>query len=281
MMIKKEPQKNEEKYKELVMELKKQNTELLKSSIELAEAMKKVEDKNVELISLTSHEMRTPLTSIISTLDLILNKKLGEINEKQRKSLYIAFHDANRLNMLVKNMVDVSRIEEGSIMYQITNFNLLDLINECVNTVQLMLDEKNINLKVMSKVPLEVTADKGRIEQVILNLITNSIKYGKKGGNIWISLEKKNGEVVLAIKDDGIGIPEKDIPKLFQKEFRAENGSKRILGGLGYGLYISKKILDKHNGRIWVESNLEKGSIFYISLPSKKNRKFVLNQKSI
>lgn len=270
MITKKVPQGKKDERSELILELKSQNTELVKSAIEMAELAKNAEDKDVELISLTSHEMKTPLTSIISTLNLILNKKLGEINEKQRKSLSIAFHDANRLNMLIKNMVDISRIEEGLVEYQFVNFNLFNLIKECSNAIKLMLEEKNINLKIVYKKPIEVLADRSKIEQVILNLITNSVRYGKKGGNILISLYTKNGKVIIAIKDDGMGIPKNDILKLFKKNFRAENSVKRILGGLGYGLYISKKILDRHHGEIWVESTLGKGSTFYVSLPYKQ-----------
>jgi len=255
---------------EINVELKKQNMELVKSAIDLAEATKKVEDRNVELISLASHEMRTPLTSISSLLQLILGEKVGKVNVKQKKGLEIALHDARRLNMVIKNMVDVSRIEEGRVIYEFRQFNLLDLVKQCINTVDLMLKEKNISMKVKHQGIFGVVADKDRIEQVLLNLVTNAIKYGKRGGKIWISLKKDGSNVILSVKDDGVGISEKDLVKLFVKEFQVKSTSKRALGGFGYGLYISKKILNKNNGKMWVKSTLGKGSTFYISLSSKQ-----------
>ena len=262
----------EKKSGKSVEELRKQNMGLVKSSIELAEAKKKIEDRDVELISLTSHEMKTPLTSVISILQLILDKKMGEINEKQKEGLDKALYNANRLDAIVKNMINISRIEENRVAYKFNRFDMSNLIRGCANTVQSMLKEKNINLKILNKSALTVVADKAKIEQVVLNLLTNSIRYGKHGGNIWISLTKGKDGVTLSVKDDGRGIPKKDIPRLFTKNFQSVKGKKRVLGGLGYGLYISKKILDRHKGKIWVKSILEKGSTFYVSLPV--NRKF-------
>ena len=133
-----------------------------------------------------------------------------------------------------------------------------------------MLKERKISLKVESKGIFGVVADRDRIEQVLLNLVTNAIKYGRSGGNIWISLKKEDDTMILSVKDDGRGIPERDLPKLFAKEFQVKGSAKRVLGGLGYGLYISRKILDKHHGKIWVKSSLGKGSTFYISLSKKQ-----------
>lgn len=255
------------KYKKSVslLDLKKQNEVLLKSLRKLTKDKKNLEEQNVELISVASHEMKTPLTSITSIVQLIFEGKMGKISEKQKENLGIALHDARRLNVIIKNMLDVSKIEEGRVIYKFESVDLRNLITESLKTAKQMLKEKKISVKVDCKGPLKMVADGYRIEQVILNLMTNAIKYGKVGGHIWITAKRKKGKILLAVKDDGKGMSEQNVLKLFRKGFQVER-TERVLMGLGYGLYISRKILDRHKGKIWVETKLGKGSTFFVSL---------------
>lgn len=234
----------------------------------LKEAQAKLKIRNVELASLASHEMRTPLASIISLTPLIIEEKLGKINEKQKETLDIMLHDAKKLDTIIRNMVDASRIEEGVAIYQFSKFNILELINNSIKTSYVMAKEKNVEIKLTTNQPLEITADKERLEQVVSNLITNAIKYGKQNGHIWISAKKENNNILIAIKDDGNGIPKENMEKIFTKNFKVKKRAKRAIGGLGYGLYISKKIISAHKGKIWAESQVGRGSTFYISLPT-------------
>lgn len=247
-------------------ELKKQNLALVTSSIALAEAKKRLEDRNIEVIALASHEMRTPLTSIASILQLILNGKMGEISEKQSEELGIAYYDVNRLNIVIRNMIDVSKLEEDIVIYETSTFDVKDLIDVCVKTATPLLKEKEIHVGV-SVPSCALNADRTRIEQVVLNLITNAVKYGKQGGHLFISLKKEKDRCTLMFKDDGIGISKENISRLFVKNFQVRSSGKELLGGMGYGLYISKKIVLKHRGKIWVRSTLGKGSTFYVMLP--------------
>lgn len=130
-----------------------------------------------------------------------------------------------------------------------------------------MLKERNIKVELKDGHYCNVNADKSKIEQVVLNLITNAIKYGNENGHIWITVKSEGYVILLEFRDDGKGISEKNISKLFNKNFQVRGESGNALGGMGYGLYLSKKILDRHKGEIWVKSELGKGSTFYVLLP--------------
>jgi len=235
----------------------------------LKDAQAKLKMRNVELASLAGHEMKVPLTSITTLVELMTDGDLGKISEKQKENLDIVLHDARKLDTLIKNMVDASRIDEGLAVYKFGSVKILDLVEYSKKTSYVMLKEKNIKLEVEGGKGITVKADNARLEQVISNLITNAIKYGKKNGHIWISFVKKEGKVVMKFKDDGVGIAEEDIGKVFSKEFQVKKSAKRAIGSLGYGLYISKKILEAHKGEVRVESELGKGSTFFVSLPAK------------
>lgn len=229
----------------------------------LKQTQAKLRVRNIELVSLASHEMNTPLTSITGLVEAVLSGKMGKITDKQKESLDIVFNDAHRLHRVIKNMVDASRIDEGVAVYKFKPFEVSVLIERAIETGQVMLKEKNMQAKFEGGKAM-INGDEARIEQVILNLITNAIKYGKVDGHIWISLKKDKEDVVLAFKDDGQGIAKNNLESVFSKDFKVQKRSKRVIGGLGYGLYISKKIIEAHKGKIWVESELGKGSTFYI-----------------
>lgn len=247
--------------------------DVVKRKKEAEEELKKIDAMKDDLISMASHELKTPLTSIISLLELVLEEKVGKISEEQKKTLAIAFKDARRLNAIIDNMLDISRIESGRINYNFSKFSLKQVLEECAQTTKQLLLEKNINLKIKVANSFTIFADKDRVSQVILNLITNAIKYGKKRGSIWISASEEKGKVVLSIRDDGIGISREDLPKLFTKMFQVEKSRKEVLGGVGFGLYISKKIIEDLKGQVKVESELGKGTIFYILFPKKREKK--------
>ena len=242
--------------------------DVVKRKKEAREELEKIDAMKDDLISMASHELKTPLTSIISLLELVL-----EESEEQKKTLTIIFKDAQGLNAIIDNMLDISRIESGRINYNLDKFSLKQILEECAQTAKQLLLEKNINLKMNVSNSFTIFADKNRVSQVILNLITNAIKYGKGGGNIWVSASEEKDKVVLNMKDDGIGISKEDLPKLFTKMFRAEKSTRGALKGMGFGLYISKKIIEDLGGQIKVESKLEKGTTFHVLFPKKKTKK--------
>ncbi len=258
---------------EQTSELREQNLQMVNSSIGLMEAKKSVEDQNIDSMNLAGHEMKTPLTSITALIDLIAQKKLGPLTDKQEESMKIVYEDAKRLNLIVKNMGDVARIEENRVVYDFTDFNITDLLKETIKISETMLEQRKVKATLETDEPIIITADRTRLGQVILNLITNSFKYGNENGHIWISVKKENNHIIIIVKDDGIGIAKENIAKLFTKRFQVDPGANRVLGGLGLGLYICKRIIERHLGDILVKSKLKEGSTFTISLPI-LNKKF-------
>jgi len=227
---------------------------------------KEIDVMKDDLISLTGHELKTPLVSITSVTQLIGEGKLGPINDKQKKYLALVLSDGRRLNGIVQNMLDTSRLEHGRVAYEMKEFDLNALINESIMTADSLAREKKIKIKFAESTPLKIIADRVRIGQTILNIITNGIKYGKR--TILLSSMKKGSDVIISFKDDGIGITKENQPHIFEKMFQVSRGDRRTAGGVGFGLYLSKKIVEEgHHGKLWFESAIGKGTTFYISLP--------------
>jgi signal transduction histidine kinase len=229
--------------------------------------------RTMELLSLASHEMRTPLVSITSLIQLILEGKVGKITPKQKEYLSIAFHDATNLKLIITNMIDVTNFERGDVLYSFAKFDILEMLNECLGTVKILSSDKGVTVSLQKSAPITITGDKARIKQVVINLMTNAVKYGNKGGHVWISIEKKGNDAIIAVKDNGIGVSKENIKKLFTKQFQVEKDPTKTQSGLGYGLYITKKIVEEHGGKVWCESQLKKGSTFFVSLPIKSSKK--------
>ena len=235
---------------------------------------KEIDRMKDDIISIASHELKTPLTSTISILQTLLGKKLGKINKKQEKYLRLVLNDSCRLDGIIQNMLDISRIEGNRISYSKEKYDLNKAVKADIAIAKNLAKKRGIQIIMEKKGSFQVRADKARIDQVILNLLTNAVKYGKKDGHIWVSLRKKGRNAVLEVRDDGVGISKENISKLFEKMFQVSRGAQRVAGGVGFGLYISRKIVEGgHGGRIWVESELGKGSTFYVSLPLNSSKK--------
>jgi len=230
---------------------------------------KELEEMKLDFVSMAAHELRTPLTSIRGYLSVIQEESKGKLPAELASFLDKAFISSTQLASLVENLLSVSRIERGSLQIQSQITAWEPLVEEAYNNFLPQAKERQVNLtyiKPKSALPL-VLVDKFRISEVISNLVSNALNYTPAGGLVEISLEANNQEVITHVKDNGPGIPSAALPKLFTKFFRVsgvlEQGSK----GTGLGLYISKAIVDMHKGRIWVESELGKGSRFSFSVP--------------
>lgn len=216
-----------------------------------------------EFISLASHELKTPLTVIKAYLEMIRIEMTGQ--EEYGAFIDKALRQANKLASLISDLLDISRIEEGKLQLILAPFDLNELINECMESLRLPGDNNRIIYQNVTG-PLIVTADRQRIEQVIINLLSNALKYSEISKNVVISATPAGKEVLVKVQDSGIGIPPEDLEKIFSRFFRVEGLSTRF-PGLGIGLYVSKDIIERHNGKIWVESELGKGSSFYFTIP--------------
>lgn len=246
---------------------------------EANERLKQIDYMKDEFVSVASHELRTPMTSIRSYLWLALAGKGGELTEKQRFYLERSYNSTTRLIKLVNDMLNVSRIESGRMSFEIEKVDMNTLIDEVIGEVEPRANELGVQI-VFSKdmtVPA-VLADSDKIKEVVINLIGNSLKFTPKGGSITITMEHKGNEVITHVKDTGEGITAEDLPKLFQK-FSLIKGSyqtnQRASQGTGLGLYISKSIMKQHQCDIWAESEGRgKGATFSFSLKEYNDRDF-------
>lgn len=249
-------------------ELKSTNTSLATANTRLQE----LDQQKTEFISLATHQIRGPLGAIKGHASLALEGDYGEINSGAKKAFETIMHSAQSLVVVVNDYLDVSRIEQGRMKYDLTNFDLKDLAKDVVNEQLPGIANKSLTLDFNcdQTQTYKVCADIGKIKQVFGNLIDNSIKYTPKG-HIRVTLEKKEDKILFSIKDTGVGIKPEVLPNLFTKFSRAPDANKTNILGTGLGLYVAKKMIEAHNGRIWAESEGEnKGSQFYIELQEAK-----------
>lgn len=242
---------------------KKMEEQLLRKETELLQS-KLLEEKKDEFLSIASHELKTPLTTIKAYAQIALKQAQksfdGSILEYLEK---INIH-TNKLNYLITELLDVSKIHSGKLSLAETIIDFSSYLHDVIHSIQHVTPTHKINLEV--NCVQKVCIDTLRIEQVITNLINNAAKYSPGKDCIDISANVENGNVAVAIKDYGIGISEKNMKKLFSRFYRVEETSKSY-SGLGIGLFISKEIIKQHKGKLWVESEEGKGSVFYFSLP--------------
>jgi len=229
-----------------------------------------LDEMKSNFVSIAAHELRTPLTSIKGYLSVYMNDYKDKLDSDQRALLNHIGSATEELLALVENLLNVSRIERGAMNLSLTEVNWADLVKGVVDDFAPRATQKNIQLKFVPSVPLpSIKVDKVRVVEVISNLLSNAINYTNPGGTIQVWVESGQGEVVTHVGDNGQGIPKQAIPNLFNKFYRVSNGLTQNTNpdGNGLGLYISKAIVDMHRGKIWVESEVGKGSRFSFSLP--------------
>ncbi len=224
-----------------------------------------MEAKN-EFLSLTTHELRTPLTAIKGYLSMIMQGDAGEITPRQQLFFSKAMEATNRLVGLVEEILSVIRIEENRVTFQYQLFSMKELVSECAEEFRLSAAQKKITIT-HSGTDISAWGDRVKTKQIVTNLIENAIKYTRDKGTIEITYNRRNHQACLAVHDSGVGIAPKHIPTIFDKFVRIDNPLSVKAGGTGLGLYIVKNLVEKQGGRIWVESELRKGSTFIVTLP--------------
>ncbi|MBS4014782.1 MAG: GAF domain-containing protein [Bacteroidetes bacterium] len=239
---------------------------------ELAEAyreLKKLDDSKTEFLSLASHQLRTPLSAIKGYLSIVMEGNFGKLQKKTEGAIKDVYQSNERLINLVNDLLNITRIEAGRLEYCPQQTNLSNLIQEVIKELEMTAKNKNLTLiSKIAKIP-QINLDPNKIRQVLINLIDNAIKYTEKGG-ITIQAKKVKDQIMVEIKDTGIGINKEKMETLFQWFSRGKGTLKLDAGGFGLGLYIAKKIIEKANGKIWAESKgNDKGTTFSFSLPIK------------
>ncbi|MBF0595189.1 MAG: hybrid sensor histidine kinase/response regulator [Candidatus Omnitrophica bacterium] len=219
--------------------------------------------------STVSHELRTPLASIKMAVDMVLAGTTGEINANQKKFLSKAKDNVDRLNRLINDILDLSKLETGRMPLKLMTGDLHEVIREVIEMQAAIAVEKGIFLNLEPAADLPMAAfDKDRLIQVLSNLIANALKFTDKGGvTVATAFMPEHNEVRVAVRDTGLGIQQADFPKLFQKFQQLGDAGERRAGGTGLGLAICLEIVTRHGGRIWVESTYGEGSCFYFTLP--------------
>ncbi|MCS7251084.1 MAG: GAF domain-containing protein [Anaerolineae bacterium] len=221
-----------------------------------------------EFISTVSHELRTPMTSIKGYVDLLLLGSGGPLSEVQRRFLQIVKANADRLKVLVDDLLDISRMESGRLQLDLRPVPLEAAVEAVVASLKARIDEKNqqLELDLPESLP-HVRADKDRLIQILSNLVSNANKYTPEGGRICIRARAENQEVHVEVCDTGIGIPPEALPRIFERFYRVDDPRVHETPGTGLGLSIVKTLVELHGGRIWVESEVGKGSTFHFTIP--------------
>ncbi|WP_420628363.1 GAF domain-containing protein [Candidatus Leptofilum sp.] len=244
----------------------------------LYEKVNEANQAKSEFVSMVSHELKTPMTSLRGYTDLLLSGMTGDLTEQQHNFLETMSANIRRMSQQIQDLTDISRIETGQLHIELAPTSFVNVMNETMQTVKGMCDEKGIriHLELPEELPL-IMADKGRMVQVLTNLLSNACKYSPPNTDVWLRFmtrmipNEETGKmqpmVCCCVKDSGYGISPEDQEKLFTKFFRSDDANIRQAKGTGLGLSITKGIIELHGGEIWVESKLGEGTSFQFSIP--------------
>lgn len=230
----------------------------------------KMENMRREFVANVSHELRTPLTSIKSYTETIIDGAI-EDRETTERFLGVINSEADRMTRLVKDLLQLTRLDNQQMQWNMSNVNFVNLVKNAIDNLQIAAVNKELNLEsyVIGEIP-EIEADKDRIEQVVINILSNAIKYTPNGGKITVYVGKLYNEVYMKVIDTGVGIPQKDLPRIFERFYRVDKARSREMGGTGLGLAIAKEIVEAHDGSITISSENDKGTEVVVKLPIKK-----------
>jgi GAF domain-containing protein len=222
-----------------------------------------------ELVQNISHELRTPLTFVKGYVDLLMDGEMGSMSSEQVDALEIVSEKTNVITRLIEDIMALQRIDASNL--QLEEWAMADLIETAVASYRLVAGDKGFDIiHTLTESRGNVLIDKGRIGQVLDNLIGNAMKFSPDGGTITLSLQEREDEVCVTVSDQGIGLAEDQRERIFDRFYQIDGSAIRRFGGTGLGLAIVKRIIDSHRGRVWVESELNKGSTFYFTLPKSR-----------
>lgn len=232
--------------------------------------IRNIERMKTAFVSTVSHELRTPLTSIKGFISTLLADTEGYYDaDTQREFYQIIDTECDRLTRLISDLLNVSRIEAGRALdLNLREVTLPPLIDKVMSVQKSYTNIHTLITDVEDDLPI-ITADEDKVDQILTNLVSNAIKYSPNGGNVTLTCKKKDDGVIFSVADQGMGISEEHLPKVFERFHRVDNRDTRKVGGTGIGLYLVKHLVEAHGGTIWVESVVGKGSSFIFTLPPK------------
>jgi PAS domain S-box-containing protein len=222
-----------------------------------------------EFISLASHQLRTPLSAIKTYSHMLVDGYMGEVNDTQKKSLRTIISAANRMNELISTLLNITRMESGSIAVTPKLLQVDILCEDVIKELNLLATERDVNLQFKTVGPRPKTArtDNLILKEVVSNLVSNAIKYTPEGGDVILTVRSRPNELLITVSDTGWGIPKQSQGQIFSKFFRAQNIVKRETTGTGLGLYLVKGLVDALGGKIWFKSSEGTGTTFYVTVP--------------
>lgn len=221
-----------------------------------------------DFISIASHQLRTPLSAINTYSHMLSSGYVGPLSEDQSSFMKIILSAVERMNELISALLNITRIEAGSIIVESAPTKIDDITKELIDELKSPAKEKSISLsyRISSEIPI-INSDGLLIKEIIANLLSNALKYTPEKGKVRVVLTRHGNNIIFSVADTGYGIPASAQPLIFTKFFRADNILKTEVSGTGLGLYLIKVLSDHINGEVWFESKENKGSVFYFSLP--------------
>jgi len=224
-----------------------------------------------------SHELRTPLNSIIGFSEVLEDQLLGTLNASQRENVMYILKAGRHLLSLINDILDLSKVESGKMELDVESVPLRELLDASL----VMQREKalrhgiTLDLQMEPDTSIVIEADERKLKQILFNLLSNAVKFTPDGGRVQVLSKEINGaqDIEISIRDTGIGIKQEDLPKLFKEFSQLASAYDKKYAGTGLGLALTKKLVDLHSGRIWVESEFGKGSLFAFAIPVKQRRK--------
>jgi len=238
-------------------------------AILIAKALIRLDKIKTEFVSLASHQLRTPLTIIKWYGESLLSETQGELNQTQKKYLHELYDGGQRMSVLISDLLSASSLDLGTYKSRVSTVDVVKLLDTIVKDQQLDIQQKNISLTTdidpgLSKVNL----DDQFLTAILQNLLSNSVKYSRRGGRIHVGIQSKKNRLLIQVSDSGIGIPKTQQPQIFAKLFRAENAKQLSANGTGLGLYIVKSMVNTMGGSIRFNSVENQGTTFYVKIPT-------------
>jgi two-component system, OmpR family, sensor kinase len=240
--------------------------------IKIIEEVAKANKMKTEFVAIASHQLKTPIAEIKWEIELLLSKFSAGLTQGQIEMVREISHSSEKMGRLVNDLLDVARIDQGSLPLAKDKINMREMIEESIKSQKELALASNVKLKTsFIGNNFDVVADKRRITVVLDNLISNAIKYTDKKGDVEVILENKDNMLQIAVRDNGVGIPKAEQDNVSKKFFRSNNSIKNKTDGTGLGLYIAKNIVEQSGGLLWFESIENVGSEFYFTLPTANN----------
>lgn len=233
------------------------------------EQLRKINENKSDVISITAHQLRTSLSALKWIFKMFIDEDVGRLTTEQSGFIQKAYNSNERMLALVNDLLTLSHAEDASISYNFKKIDFLYLVEQTLFEFSGETNKKGIELIFLKpETPLPpLNCDEEMIRVVIQNLIENAIKYSNTGGKVFVSIKQKDNDIQISIHDTGIGINEADKESIFKKFFRAPNAQEKDIVGSGLGLFTTRNIVEKHNGKIWFENAEGGGTTFFVSLP--------------